>query len=138
MERFLELTIFSKALPGVQALNNVSFKMYGGRVSALLGENGAGKSTLLKILSGDLHPDEGHLSINGEAVQFASPYQSIKSNISVIYQERQLVNSMSVMENIFLDDLHENKLGFVNKGELRRKTQEIIEIFELPVSPADL
>ena len=138
MEHVLEFNNISKAFPGVQALDNVSFEVKGGRVSALLGENGAGKSTLLKILSGDLHQDEGQLSINGELKHFASPYQSIKASVSVIYQERQLLSAMSVMENVFLDDLHENKLGFINKAELRRKTQEIIDIFGLPIKPADI
>ncbi len=137
MQQFLEFTI-SKAFPGVQALDNVSFRADGGRVCALMGENGAGKSTLLKILSGDLKPDEGHVGINGEVKSFASPDQAIKSSISVIYQERQLVNAMSVTENIFLDDLHENRFGFVNKPLLRRKTQEIIDAFGLPIKPADI
>ena len=138
MEQVLEFTNISKAFPGVQALDNVSFRVSGGRVSALLGENGAGKSTLLKILSGDLQQDEGALSINGEEKRFTSPYQSIKASISVIYQERQLINTMNVMENVFLDDLHENRFGFVKKKELKRKTQEIIDIFELPISPMDI
>jgi ABC-type sugar transport system ATPase subunit len=103
-----------------------------------LGENGAGKSTLLKILSGDIQPDEGSISINGEAQKLTSPYQAIKASISVIYQERQLVASMNVMENIFLEDLPANKLGVINKAELRKKTQEIIDIFGLPIRPTDI
>ena len=138
MEHVLEFSNICKAFPGVLALDNVSFSVSGGRVSALMGENGAGKSTLLKILSGDIHPDAGQISINGAAKSFTSPYQSIKSSISVIYQERQLVSAMSVMENVFLDDLHENKLGFVKKGELRRKTQEILDAFGLPIKPTDI
>ena len=138
VEHFLEFINISKAFPGVKALDNVSFRADGGRVCALMGENGAGKSTLLKILSGDLWPDEGHVCINGEVKSFASPYQSIKSSISVIYQERQLITAMSVMENIFLDDLHENRLGFINKPLLRRKTQEIIDAFGIPIKPTDV
>ncbi|NLO47288.1 MAG: sugar ABC transporter ATP-binding protein [Clostridiales bacterium] len=138
MQQLLEFFNISKAFPGVQALNNVSFRADGGRVCALMGENGAGKSTLLKILSGDLQPDEGHISINGEVKSFASPDKAIKSSISVIYQERQLISAMSVMENIFLDDLHENKFGFINKPMLRQKTQEIIDVFGLPIKPTDV
>ncbi|MCL2200813.1 MAG: sugar ABC transporter ATP-binding protein [Oscillospiraceae bacterium] len=138
MERTLEFVNISKAFPGVQALNDVSVQVKGGRVSALMGENGAGKSTLLKILSGDYVPDGGCVRINGEEKNFTSPYQSIKASVSVIYQERQLLNAMSVMENVFIDDLHESKFGFLNKSELRRKTQEIIDSFELPVKPSDI
>ena len=138
MERFLEFCNVSKAFPGVQALDNVSFRADGGKVCALMGENGAGKSTLLKILSGDLKPDEGHVSINGEAQAFISPHQSIAASISVIYQERQLVSSLNVMENIFLEDLPVNKLAIVKRGELRRKSQEIIDLFGLPIKPTDI
>lgn len=138
MEQILEFKNISKAFPGVQALNDVSFQVGGGKVTALMGENGAGKSTLLKILSGDVLPDTGHVCINGVAQSFASPYQSLKASISVIYQERQLVNAMNVMENVFLEDLPGNKFGVINKAELRRKTQEIIDIFELPIKPTDI
>jgi len=138
MDKFLEFTNISKAFPGVQALNNVSFRADGGRVCALMGENGAGKSTLLKILSGDLQPDKGHISINGVVKSFSSPYQSIKSSISIIYQERQLVSAMSVMENVFLDDLQENMFGFVSRSKLKQKTQEIMDIFDLPIKPTDI
>jgi ABC-type sugar transport system ATPase subunit len=138
VEQFLEFSNIGKAYPGVQALKDVSFRVDGGKVCALLGENGAGKSTLLKILSGDVQPDEGSISINGEAQKLTSPNQAIKASISVIYQERQLVASMSVMENIFLEDLPANKMGIINKAELRKKTQEIIDIFGLPIRPTDI
>ena len=137
-QQYVEFNNLGKAFPGVQALKDVSFRVEGGQVCALLGENGAGKSTLLKILSGDLQPDEGHVSINGTQQKFLSPYQAIKASISVIYQERQLVASMNVMENIFLEDLPANKLGVINKAELRKRTQEIIDTFGLPIKPTDI
>ena len=101
----LELCNVSKAFPGVQALKDISFRAESGKALALLGENGAGKSTLLKILSGDIQSDEGSILIGGETQKFTAPYQAIKAGISVIYQERQLVASMSVMENIYCGDL---------------------------------
>ena len=138
MGQFLEFVDLSKAFPGVQALDAVSFRAEGGKVTALMGENGAGKSTLLKILSGDLQSDSGFISIDGETKKFTSPYQSLKTGVSVVYQERQLVNSLNVMENIFLEDMPGNKLGVVRSAELRRKTQEIIDLFGLPIRPADI
>jgi L-arabinose transport system ATP-binding protein len=137
MGLIVEFQNLSKAFPGVQALNDVSFKVTGGRVSALVGENGAGKSTLLKILSGDIKPDAGRISINGAAQNFSSPYEAIKASISVIYQERQLMPSLNVMENIFLEDMP-SKAGFVKTSELRRKTQEILDRFGLPIKPTDI
>jgi ABC-type sugar transport system ATPase subunit len=112
--------------------------MSGGKVTALMGENGAGKSTLLKILSGDYQPDSGRILINGEEKRFHSPHQAIRSSVSVIYQERQLVSTLSVAENVFLEDLPGNRLGLLNKAELRRRTQEIIDTFGLPIRPTDI
>jgi len=137
VEQSLEFCNIVKSFPGVKALKGISFRAEGGRICALMGENGAGKSTLLKILSGDIQPDEGCLKINGEEHHFLSPHQSIKSSVSVIYQERQLVPSLSVMENIFLEDMPVGKLGFINMTELRSKTQEILDTFGLPIAPTD-
>ncbi len=134
-KEYLEFRGISKAFPGVQALQDISFKINGGEVTALIGENGAGKSTLLKVLSGDIVPDEGELIISGEQKQFVHPLQAIKSGISVIYQERQLVPMMSVMENIFIDDLPSNKFGIINNRELKRKAEEIIDQFGLNIDP---
>jgi len=135
MENYIEFSGISKAFPGVQALKDVSFRVNGGKVTALLGENGAGKSTLLKIMSGDIEPDEGTFSINGEVKHFSKPHEALKESISVIYQERQLVPMMSVMENIFLDDLPRNKAGLVRKKLLREESQKIINKFGLPIDP---
>lgn len=121
----------------MQALSDVSFSAKGGNVTALMGENGAGKSTLLKILSGDICPDEGELSIDGENQNFTSPYRSLKAGCSVICQERQLVSAMTVMENIFAEYLPTGLLGFVDKKKLQRGTQEIIDAFGLPIKPTD-
>jgi len=138
VEQFVEFKGISKAFPGVQALKDISFRASGGKVCALMGENGAGKSTLLKILSGDIQSDEGELIVNGEVKKFSSPQEAIKSDISVIYQERQLVNSLNVMENIYLEDLPVNKMGLINRKELRKNTQEIIDTFGLSIKPTDI
>ncbi len=137
-KQHVEFKNLSKAFPGVQALDNVSFQVAGGKVCALMGENGAGKSTLLKILSGDLSPDDGYICINNVRQSFSSPRDAIKSSISVIYQERQLVVAMNVMENIFLEDLPTVKMGILNLSALKSKTQEIIDTFGLPIKPTDI
>jgi ABC-type sugar transport system ATPase subunit len=138
MDEYLEFCGISKSFPGVKALEDVSFRAQAGSICALLGENGAGKSTLLKILSGDLRQDEGFVSINGERQNFGKPFHSLKAGISVIYQERQLVPSMSVMENVFSGDLPLTKFGLLDRAKVRRATQDIIDRFGLPIRPADI
>ena len=135
MGEYLEFKGISKAFPGVKALSDVSFRAEGGKVLALLGENGAGKSTLLKILSGDLHADEGSVVLNGEEMHFASPHDALKKGISIIYQERQLMPSLTVMENIYTGDLPCNKLGQINYKQLKKQAQELIDKFQLPIKP---
>ena len=138
MAQYLEFKEISKAFPGVQALKNISFRAEGGKVVALLGENGAGKSTLLKILNGDIQPDEGSVIIDGETQKFHSPHHAIVSGISVIYQERQLIPAMSVMENIFLADQPQTALGTINSGQLRKETQKLLDSFALPIEPDEI
>ena len=131
----LQFTGISKSYPGVKALQDISFSAKAGRVLALLGENGAGKSTLLKILSGDVRADTGDITIDGEKQTYSSPYDAIQAGISVIYQERQLVPSLSVMENVFPGALPKTKLGTIDRRTLRRETKAVIEKFGLPIDP---
>ena len=139
MERSLEFKGIGKSYPGVRALDDISFKAEGGRVLALLGENGAGKSTLLKIMSGDQKADDGEMLLNGEKTSFGNPQEAINKGISVIYQERQLIPSMSVMENIFPGALPKTKLGMFDKKRLYHEASEIISKFGLkgidPIEP---
>ncbi|MCR5539037.1 MAG: ATP-binding cassette domain-containing protein, partial [Lachnospiraceae bacterium] len=137
-ERSLELRGIGKSFPGVRALDDINFKAEGGKVLALLGENGAGKSTLLKIINGDLHQDEGTVLVDGKEVNFTTPQDAINAGISVIYQERQLLPFMSVMENLFVGDLPKNKFGIIDKAKLRSETQRVIDDFGLPISPDDM
>lgn len=138
MAKSLEFMGISKSYPGVRALNDISFTAQGGRVLALLGENGAGKSTLLKILSGDQKADEGEILLNGEPVSFHDPQAAINAGISVIYQERQLMPSMSVMENLYVGSLPKTKLGLYDKRKLYNNAKELIDRFNIDIDPVQL
>lgn len=137
MSKSLEFKGIGKSYPGVRALDGISFKAEGGKVVALLGENGAGKSTLLKILSGDQKADEGEILLNGKKVHFPGPQEAIAAGISVIYQERQLISTMSVMENIFPGALPKTKLGLFDKRKLYNEAKEIINKFGLDIDPLE-
>jgi L-arabinose transport system ATP-binding protein len=132
----LRVADITMEFPGVKALDKVSFVAESGKVVSILGENGAGKSTLLKILFGDYKPTSGTILIDEKAVSFRSPFEALQNGVSVIYQERQLVQNLTVADNIFLGHPTE-KAGFIQSKELFRRTQEIIEEFGLPFKAED-
>ncbi len=101
-ETVLSIREVCKSFPGVKALDNVSIEVKRGLVHGIVGENGAGKSTLMKILSGVLQKDSGTVIFDGETVEHTLPVESLLRGLSIIYQEFNLVSTMSVGENIFL------------------------------------
>jgi ribose transport system ATP-binding protein len=121
----LRLTDVVKTFPGVRALDGVSLEVEAGEVHCLLGQNGAGKSTLIKVLAGVHRPDAGHVEWLGEPAAFATPQAAMKAGIATIYQELDLVDDLSVAENVFLG--HEpRRLGFVARGVMSRRTRQIL------------
>lgn len=98
----LRMTNISKSFGSVKALSGVSFTVRKGTVHALVGENGAGKSTLMKVLSGVHLADEGTIEIGGEKKDFTTPADAIDAGISMIYQELDLAEQLTVTENVFL------------------------------------
>lgn len=137
MPDYVHLKGINKAFPGVRALSNIDFRMEGGYVTALIGENGAGKSTLLKVLSGEIRPDSGTIDFNGKLLSFSHPQDAIKAGISVIYQERQLFPMLSVMENIFIDDIPVNRFNLISRSELKKRATKILEKFGLDIDPTE-
>lgn len=137
MGYYLEFKNISKHFSGVQALENISFRVEGGQICALLGENGAGKSTLIKIMSGVHTPDSGEVIIDGESVKYASPLDGILKGVSVIYQERQLLKELSVAENVFMENLPVNRFGWINYSQAYAEVQQLIDNFGLPFHARD-
>lgn len=122
-EYALELKNITKIFPGVVALNDVSFSVKKGEVHALLGENGAGKSTITKVLSGMYIQEKGKVFLDGEQVNFTHPQDAIDKGIGVIYQELNLVSSMSAIDNVVLG--HEiAKRGFINEKQNTKEATE--------------
>ena len=105
----LSIREVSKSFPGVRALDKVSIDIRRGTVHGIVGENGAGKSTMMKILSGVYTKDSGTIVFDGQMVEHTTPIESLNRGLSIIYQEFNLVNTMSVGENIFLGRFAEMK-----------------------------
>ena len=124
-----------KAFPGVVALDDVTFRLKRGTVHALMGENGAGKSTLMKILAGIYTPDEGHVRLKGVDIQLKSPLDALENGIAMIHQELNLMPYMTVAENIWIRREPQNRFGFIQHGEMARKTAELFKRLNIAIDP---
>ena len=122
-EFILSVKNVNKSFPGVKALSDVSIDFRYGSVHGVVGENGAGKSTLMKILSGVHSKDSGTIIFDGNVVEQTTPIQSIRMGLSIIYQEFNLVNTLTVGENIFLGRFSEMK-GLRN---IHKKARELLD-----------
>jgi ABC-type sugar transport system ATPase subunit len=123
-----------KAFPGVRALRDMSLDLAAGEVLALLGENGAGKSTLIKVLGGAHPPDAGRILIHGREVRIRTPLEARRAGIGIIYQELNLVPSLSARENIFLGQ-EPHRAGFLPRSRERRRAVELFERIGARIDP---
>ena len=123
-----------KEFPGVRALDGIDLTVRGGEVHCLLGQNGAGKSTLIKILAGAHLPDEGESLWQGHPVQLATPQAALRLGIATIYQELDLVEGLSVADNVFLGREAASG-GFVRRREQAAATRALLERLGHPEIP---
>jgi len=119
----------SKNFPGVKALDNINFDLRKGELHCLVGENGAGKTTFVKILSGAYPSYEGDIFITGENVHITDPIHAFQYGIAAIQQHRDLVPTLSGVENIFLGS-EETKGFFVDSDKQYKKAKEITDKFD--------
>ena len=129
----LRATGISKGFPGIVALDQVDFDVFPGEVHALVGENGAGKSTLMQILAGVYRPDQGGLSVSGQAVSFGSRQDAERAGISIVFQELSLVQQLSVAENIFPGRQPTGRLGLINRARLHEQAAGALAPFAVAV-----
>lgn len=130
----IEIRGVSKFFGNIIALKDVSFEVFRGEVTALLGDNGAGKSTLIKTLAGVHKPSEGDILIDGEVVNFNSPRDAANAGIGVVYQDLALQPLMSVSRNFFLGR-EMTKMGILDFPEMDRITRE--EMAKIGIDVAD-
>lgn len=128
-EYFLEMSHISKTFSGVKVLDDIDFKIKPGEIRALVGENGAGKSTLMKILGGIYQKDRnsGPIKINGNVVEINTVADATELGISIIHQEINLAENMSVYDNMFMGS--ELTLGrdiFLDDNGMISKAQNVI------------
>lgn len=121
----LEVRDVVMQFPAVRALDRVSLSFEPGEVHGVIGENGAGKSTLMKILAGVQQPTSGSLLLEGNAVRFHSVREALQQGIAMIHQELDLVDSLSVAENVFLGS-EPTTFGLLNRSDMNTKTDSLL------------
>jgi ribose transport system ATP-binding protein len=126
MESILRVENVTKSFPGVKALRGVSLHVEPGEVLSVIGENGAGKSTLMKILAGVQGQDSGELWWKGSQVRFANPSEAISAGISLIHQELNLADNLTVAENIFLGR-EPTRWGMIQSRQMRQRADEFLK-----------
>lgn len=132
----LEMKNIDKYFPGVHALDHCQFSLKEGEIHALIGENGAGKSTLVKVMTGIYESYDGEYLFDGKPVHFRSIREAQHAGISIVHQELNMMNDLTVAQNIFIG--RESDGFFCSDKVINEKAQALIDDFDIHVSPKDL
>ena len=125
-----------KSFPGVHALKEVDFDLRKGEVHALMGENGAGKSTLMKVLTGIYSKDSGTITFEGQEVNFATPKEAQDIGISIVHQELNMMNHLTVAQNIFIG--REKMNGkLINDKKMNEEAAKLFERLNIKINRAE-
>ncbi|MBO6000675.1 MAG: sugar ABC transporter ATP-binding protein [Spirochaetales bacterium] len=135
MKRILEMSHISKAFGGVKALTDVHLDVNEGEVHALLGENGAGKSTLMNILTGVLQADSGKITFLGKDYYTPTITQMEEAGIAFVHQELNVINDLTVVDNIFLTREITGKFGLIDEDQEIQKTKELFKSLGVRIDP---
>ena len=133
-EIILKMQGIQKYFPGVHALDDAQLEIRSGEVMGLIGENGAGKSTLMKILTGIYPKDGGTIEFFGEQIEINGPKDAQNRGICIVHQELNLMQHLTVADNIFIG--RESTKGlFLDKADQNRRTQELLDSLHLTIDP---
>ncbi|MBA7679693.1 Lipopolysaccharide export system ATP-binding protein LptB [subsurface metagenome] len=98
----LSVSTLSKSFDGIKAVDDISFELRKGSITALIGPNGAGKTTVFNIVTGFLRTEEGSIFFGDKKVTSLSPYRIAQVGIGRTFQNIRLFPQMSVLENVLL------------------------------------
>lgn len=96
----LELKNVVASYGNIKALKGISLSVEEGKIVTLIGANGAGKSTTMKTIMGVMKPNEGDILFEGQSIRGKKPYQIVSAGVVLVPEGRQILQSMTVQENL--------------------------------------
>ncbi|MCF6335989.1 MAG: sugar ABC transporter ATP-binding protein, partial [Spirochaetales bacterium] len=135
----LSMKKIDKRFTGVHALKGVDFELRAGEIHALVGENGAGKSTLMKALTGIFPKDSGEIEYLGNIIDPLCPKDVLKIGIGIIHQELNMMDHLTVAQNIFIGRESVKTGGlFLDEVSQNKRTEELFSRLNMDIDPAEL
>lgn len=134
----LSIRNLSKTFGGTKALDGVSVDLVGGQVHGLVGENGSGKSTLIKTLSGFHLPEaDSIIEVGGEPVPLPISAASLQRfGLRFVHQDLTLAATLTVAENLFVDELSTKPSWLLRDSQLRRRAADLLAPYGRELDPA--
>ncbi|GKH30802.1 sugar ABC transporter ATP-binding protein [Muricomes sp. OA1] len=136
-EAILQMRQITKSFSANKVLRGIDLEAYKGEVLALIGANGAGKSTMMNILCGIYQEDSGEILIDGKTVKFKNPTEAIEHGIAFVQQEMALMPTMSIVDNLFLNNF-QVKRGLIDYKNSKKKCVEVLKKLGCHYSPDTL
>ncbi len=134
----LSVRQIDKRFTGVHALKTVDFDLLEGEIHALVGENGAGKSTLMKILTGINTKDSGEIHYLGRLFNPRDPKHALDMGIGIIHQELNMMDHLTVAQNIFIGRESMRSGGFfLDDKEQNTRTAELFSRLHMDIDPTE-
>jgi ribose transport system ATP-binding protein len=128
------MAAISKAFDGVTVLRDVDLDVAVGEVHALVGGNGAGKSTLMKILQGVYQRDSGTVEVFGRPLEATTIHAARAAGIGMVFQEFSLIPTLTVAQNIFLDN-EPTRAGLIDDAVMRERAAELLARIQVDIDP---
>lgn len=136
-EAILQMRQITKSFSANKVLRGIDLEAYRDEVLALIGANGAGKSTMMNILCGIYQEDSGEILIDGTKVKFKNPTEAIDHGIAFVQQEMALMPTMSIVDNLFLNNF-QVKRGLIDYKSSKKKCVEVLKKLGCNYSPDTL
>ncbi len=134
MSFLVRMEHIEKSFPGVHALSDCFFDLKPGEVHALMGENGAGKSTLMKVLTGVYTKDSGTIEVKGQKTEVHGPRHAQQLGISIIHQELNMCQHLTVAQNIFIGREYKKGL-FIDEKRMNQAAKQLLDMLKVDIAP---